>query len=309
MRKLFFFFIDGIGLGANESERNPLLPLFRRETGVPFCADSVPLQQPGVLMLPLETHLGVKGTPQSATGQTSIITGKNAPAEIGFHLTAFPNEPLIALIQAHSLFRDLTSAGIRATCANLYSREFFRQRRQRHRNMLPVSALSVEAAGLPFRYIEDYKRSRAVFADITNRMLIDRGFDLPLISPQQAARNLLNIFDEADFVFFEYFLTDTYGHARQHRNLQSEVTKLSAFLSAVLAEGDVDVLVVSDHGNAEDSSIAAHTEAPVPFLLFSRREELFSSYQRYVRSLLDIKPAVLEYFGIDSAPQQEDSGH
>ena len=298
MRKLFFFFIDGIGLGEDKAEINPLLPLFRDETGLPLCRASAPAEGERFLLLPLETHLGVKGTPQSATGQTAIMTGCNAPAELGFHLTAFPNEPLISLIREHSLFRDLLAMGLRPTCANLYSREFFRQRRKRHRNMLPVSALSVEAAGLPFRYIEDYTRGRAVFADITNRMLIDRGFDLPLISPRQAAKNLTSIFEEADFVFFEYFLTDTFGHARQHRKLQNEVSKLNAFLSAVLREGGdkIDILVVSDHGNAEDTSVAAHTEAPVPFLFLSRRSALFPAFQEKVTSLLDIKPAVLEYF-------------
>jgi phosphopentomutase len=165
--------------------------------------------------------------------------------------------------------------------------------------MLPVSALSVEAAGLPFRYVEDYQRGRAVFADITNRMLIDRGFDVPLISPAEAAEHLLGIFEEADFVFFEYFLTDTYGHARQHRALQNEAAKLNAFLRAVLRGGgeELGVLIVSDHGNAEDSSVAAHTENPVPFLLFSSRTGLFAPYRQQVRSLLDIKAAVLQYFG------------
>jgi hypothetical protein len=302
MHKLFFFFIDGLGLGEDDPDTNPLLPLFQREIGRPLSRSSVPSRGERFLLLPMETHLGVKGTPQSATGQTAIITGKNAPAELGYHLTAFPNPPLIALIREHSLFRDLVNMGVRATCANLYSREFFKQRRQRHRNMLPVFALSVEAAGLPFRYIEDYSRGRAVFADITNRMLIDRGFDVPLISPQQAARNLVRIFDEADFVFFEYFLTDTYGHARQHRKLQNEVTKLNAFLSAVLkeGEGEIDILVVSDHGNAEDTSVAAHTENPVPFLFFSRRSELFTFYREDIASLLDIKRAVIEYYASSS---------
>jgi hypothetical protein len=298
MPKLFFFFIDGIGLGEDDASINPLLPLFQQETGLPFCGSSVPAVTDNYLFLPMDTHLGVKGTPQSATGQTAIITGKNASAELGYHMTAFPNEPLMALIREHSLFRDLTSMGIRATCANLYSREFFRSRRERHRNMLPVSALSVEAAGLPFRYIEDYSRGRAVFADITNRMLVDRGFDLPIISPAQAGRNLLSIFEEADFVFFEYFLTDTYGHARRHQAIQTEVATLNEFLSTVLHEsrGTVDVLIVSDHGNAENTAEAAHTEHSVPFLLFSRRTDLFPGYRQHIRTLLDIKPAILTYF-------------
>ena len=81
--------------------------------------------------------MGVQGIPQSATGQTSIFTGVNAQAVLGHHLTAFPNETLVKIIQERSLLKTLTEKGISATSANLYTREFFEARSKRRKNMFP----------------------------------------------------------------------------------------------------------------------------------------------------------------------------
>ena len=45
----------------------------------------------GATLLALDAVLGVKGRPQSATGQTSLFTGVNAAAVLGRHLRGFPN--------------------------------------------------------------------------------------------------------------------------------------------------------------------------------------------------------------------------
>ena len=45
-------------------------------------------------LLGLDALLGVPGLPQSATGQTTILTGRNAPAVIGEHSGPYPSQAL-----------------------------------------------------------------------------------------------------------------------------------------------------------------------------------------------------------------------
>lgn len=302
--KLFFFFIDGIGLGEDDAERNPLTGLFSPFIGNRrFVRNSVPLRTRNAVLVPVDALLDVRGVPQSATGQTTIMTGINAAEFLGYHLQAFPNQTLLPLIREHSIFRKLRRAGIRVTSANLYSRAFFQERKKRRRNMFPVSTLSIEAADIPFRYIDEYNKGEAVFADITNHMLVDRGYPVETISPEQAGRRIVNILRHHDLVFFEYFLTDTHGHSRDRDNILHSVEVINAFIASVLegSEGDTDILVISDHGNAEDMLTGDHTFNPVPFLLLSPNADQIASRCEEVRDLTDISPFILDYFGVPAA--------
>ncbi len=325
-KKLFFFFIDGIGLGEDDTERNPLTGLFSPFIGNRrFVRSTVPIYNRNTVLISVDALLNVRGVPQSATGQTTIITGINAAELLGYHLQAFPNQALLPLIKEHSIFRKLRRAGVTATSANLYSRAFFRERKKRRRNMFPVSTLSIEAADIPFRYIDDYKRGEAVFADITNDMLVDRGYPVETISPAQAGQRIVNILEHNDLVFFEYFLTDSYGHSRDGEKIFRSVEVINQFLASILEEsgGDTDILVISDHGNAEDMLTGDHTFNPVPFLLLSPKADQLASRCADVHSLTDISPFILDYFGAAHGPdpgpgqdsmstsdpaQQEDSG-
>lgn len=300
-RKLFFLFVDGVGIGA---PGNPVEDLFSPFLdGRKFCSDIIPYEGEETLILSLDACLGVPGLPQSATGQTTIMTGINAPEKLGYHLLAFPNQELLPIIREHSLLKKLNAAGIRVTTANLYSHSFFQERKKRHRNMFPVSSLSVEAAGIPFRFIEDYRSDEAVFADITNEMLIERGYEVEKITPRDGARRILKIFEKNDFVFFEYFLTDTYGHAHAEEKIRYTVSVLNEFLEGIRdgSAGDLDILVTSDHGNAEDNSIGDHTFNPVPFFLWSRELDRLKPTRENCRSLLDVYPFITGYYGLNQA--------
>lgn len=303
MRKprLFLFFIDGIGIGESNPERNPLIQLGDAFLGPShFHSGHVPLRTSTVWLLPIDATLGVAGRPQSATGQTSFMTGINAAEKLGYHQQAFPNEQLLPLISSHNLLKVLMQNGVRATSANLYSHKYFSDRRKRRKNMFPVSTLSIESAGIPFRYYKDYRLRRAVFADITNQMLKERGFNIKPIPPKRAASHVLNIFKRQDLVFFEYFLTDTYGHARKAAAIRHCVANINAFLRALWEQSkqEIDILIISDHGNAEDMEVGDHTLNPVPFFLISSQAEKWASKVPEPQSLLDIKPFILSYYGL-----------
>src|ERR687883_1864782 len=106
---VLFVFIDGVGAGARDPSLNPLA---RHEFLLSQFSDGsgAPLPASGRAVL-ADACLGVSGRPQSATGQTSILTGENAARAIGKHLLGFPNESLRAILRARSLFRALAEAG------------------------------------------------------------------------------------------------------------------------------------------------------------------------------------------------------
>ena len=77
-----FLFLDGIGLGHDDPQTNPfvraktpaldsLLDGHRMVTGV------APLHTQNASLLALDACLGITGTPQSATGQSALLTGRN----------------------------------------------------------------------------------------------------------------------------------------------------------------------------------------------------------------------------------------
>ncbi|MCK5094350.1 MAG: hypothetical protein KAR18_06480, partial [Spirochaetes bacterium] len=56
------------------------------------------------------------------------------------------------------------------------------------------------------------------------------------------------------------------------------------------------ILVVSDHGNAEDVTTLVHTTNMVPALLFSESRRDQKLFAERVKNLTDVYHAVLDYF-------------
>ena len=93
---ILFVFLDGVGL-APPGPDNPLstvpMPHLRELLGGPLVLDGV-VQIANLHYSALDACLGVPGLPQSATGQTALFTGLNAPALVGDHVSAHPTAPL-----------------------------------------------------------------------------------------------------------------------------------------------------------------------------------------------------------------------
>ncbi|MBN2655591.1 MAG: hypothetical protein JXR86_00920 [Spirochaetales bacterium] len=298
MERLFLFFIDGIGL-APPSENNPIAGMFSSLTGGLGLPDTdKPLFFPRSVLCPIDATLGVKGEPQSATGQTSIFTGVNAADYLGYHLPAFPNRELVSLIEEKSLMKALSGKGVSVTSANMYSHQFFTEREKAEKNRFPVSTLTIKASGAPFRMIEDYRKGKAVFADITGELIRERGYDIEKIEPEEAGRRISAIMKEARFVFFEYFMTDHYGHKRNRIGLKQSVEVLDRFAAAVASglDGEQEAMVIiSDHGNAEDMTTGGHTKNPVPGILVGGGEKEREQFAG-LRDLTDLYGFLLNAF-------------
>lgn len=97
---ILFIFLDGVGLGVDDPEINPFagieMPVLQELLGGrKLLAASAPFEGDRATLIALDASLGVKGLPQSATGQAVLLTGINVPAEIGEHYGPKPN-PAVA---------------------------------------------------------------------------------------------------------------------------------------------------------------------------------------------------------------------
>jgi 2,3-bisphosphoglycerate-independent phosphoglycerate mutase len=306
---VLLFFIDGLGIGtrgphnpfADLSEADPLAIFQNEEPGIPF----------GGLLAPTDACLGVEGRPQSASGQTTILTGINAPATVGYHKQGFPNQALLDIIREHSLFVQLKRAGVNPiTFANTYTKHFFESRPR----WISATTAAVEAAGLRFNRVEDLRAGKAVFHDFTNELLIERlaesGEKIDLRSPEEAGAVLANIVAANRFTLYEYFITDKIGHAQDRDAARRVLPLLARFIRVLLGKLDLErstVILTSDHGNIEDLSVRNHTLNPVPTIVWGRLRE---SIAPRIRSLTDITPAIVDVLtkGLETNGELDDTG-
>jgi hypothetical protein len=276
-----FVFVDGVGAGARDPDRNPLA---RGDFLLSQFEDGTGAELPrGGRVAFADATLGISGRPQSATGQTTILTGENAPALLGHHLLGFPNAPLRELLRRRSLFRSLAEAGRSAAFANAYPIAYLRAlgfdaegeaefEIGRRRARAAATTVAFAAGGGRFRTWPDARNGRGLTHDITGHRARAHGADLPERAPREAAEILLSLARGHDLTVFEFFETDEAGHARSMPRALDALGRLDRFLRALVAGlGPDDALVVgSDHGNLEDLSTRNHTRALVPVLGFGR---------------------------------------
>lgn len=279
--RVLLIFVDGVGL-REPAVDNPLQPA---------CCPAL-FELATRHAVPVDACLGVPGLPQSATGQTTLFTGINAPSYMGRHMEGFPGPSLRNLIASGNLLQELTRRGRRVRFANGYLADSIEEvRGRRFKSVTTVAALTSPGA-MCLR--EDLLLNQAVFHDITRATMRERGYSGPLVTPQQAAEHLLQVALGYDFTLFEFFQTDLAGHSRDWRQVVSTLALFDAFLGAVrgmAAEQDILLVLTSDHGNIECMDGHAHTRNPVPLAAVGpRAEELLTG----ATSLTDVTPRLLK---------------
>ncbi len=262
-RRALLFFIDGLGVGDDDPDVNPLatgeFPTLRlTRTLRPEARAGHPSHARGV-----DASLGIPGLPQSATGQTSILTGINAPAAMGRHVSGFPGPTLRAILEEHSVLKRVREGGRDASFLNAYGPTFFKTSEWKRR--LSATSLATMASGARFRDWNDLLEGRAVVHDLTHWSARARGFNLPLRAPEEAGAIIAEEAMKQDFSLFEYFETDRAGHDQDRERAMRCLGDLDRALQVVLSRVDLattTVLVVSDHGNVEDGRVKTHTMNP-----------------------------------------------
>lgn len=290
---LLLLFLDGVGLGEPDPAFNPFTasptPTLRDLLGGPLVQNGV-VDREGILLVSADATLGVPGLPQSATGQTALLTGLNAPALVGHHVTAYPTPSLRALLAEDNLLVRAAAAGRSVALANAYTSEYHAavgSGRLRH-GAITLAALG---ADVRLRGVDDLRRGEAVFHDLTNRRLRSWGHDVPLRTPQEAGRTLARVAGAHDLTLFEFFLTDLSAHGRTDETPAEVVEMIDALLGGVVdaLPPSATLLLTSDHGNLEDLRTRGHTRNPVPVLAVGPQRHRFAS----VEAITDVAPAVL----------------
>jgi 2,3-bisphosphoglycerate-independent phosphoglycerate mutase len=286
---VILFFIDGLGIGEPNQD-NPLYTVENIEPLANFKGDSREIIFDGILV-PTDPRLEIEGRPQSASGQTTILTGVNAPKFLGYHKQGFPNERLREVIKENSLFLQLRQRKIdEIIFANTYTPQFFMEKPR----WKSATTCAVEAAGLQFRRLPDLLGRKSLFHDFTNQTLIDRGFDVPLFSPAEAAEILADLAENHRFTLYEHFLTDKIGHDQDFDRARIHLPPLAEFIRETLKRIDLEnttFILTSDHGNIEDLSVRNHTLNDVPTIVWGRKKE---ETARQIKALTDITPAILQ---------------
>jgi 2,3-bisphosphoglycerate-independent phosphoglycerate mutase len=296
--RVLFIFLDGIGLGPNDPETNPFaranMPTLNRLLdGRSLLRDSAPFHGEYASLLGIDAAVGVGGLPQSATGQAILLTGKNIPAELGYHYGPKPNPAVAAYLKDKTLFSNFANAGKKTALLNAYPPRYF-DGIDSGKRLYSSIPLAVTNAGLPLFRHDDLFAGNALSADFTGegwRTML--GFiDAPVMQENEAGRKLAAVAKEYDFALFEYWASDYAGHGQE---MDTAVRLMETFdgVLAGLVEAWEDglILVTSDHGNMEDLSTRRHTDALVPALVIgdkTAREE----FTRDMKALTDIAPAI-----------------
>ncbi|MGL4609717.1 MAG: hypothetical protein ACRCYY_08535 [Trueperaceae bacterium] len=297
---VLFLFLDGVGLGDSVAT-NPFAvartPFLGSLLGGKLTKSLEPIASEKLLFHHLDAKLGFAGLPQSATGQTTLLTGKNGAEIMAGHYGPYPGPTLKKELEQGTLFSEAVFSEAvflktiakqkRAVLANLYPPGYFLavETRQQKYNVPVFSALQ---AGLDLLRIDDYRRGEAISVDMTGDYLHKHDATLPPLSAPQMGQRLATMARQHHFTFFDLWLTDQAGHRWPLEECVKLVETLDSFLRGVVENlEDVTLVLTSDHGNLEDKTVKTHTLADVPLLVFGNAGGFEGA-----KSLLDVAPAI-----------------
>lgn len=287
--RILFLFLDGVGLGSGDADVNPLvaapMPRLRDLIDGPPVARTAERSLPGFVFRHLDAGLGFAGLPQSATGQTALLTGRNGAQIMSGHYGPWPGPTLRQELRDGTLFHLAPGRG---QLANVYPPGWFEAvDAGRARANVPVFAAL--QAGVPLLELDDYRAGRGVASDLTGAYLAGLDATIEPIDPPAAGARLVTCAAGTSFTFFDLWLTDRIGHRGSFADAVAFAVQLDGFLGGVVDALDgVTLVVTSDHGNFEDKAVRTHTRNPVPLLAVGPEAERFAG----CGSILDVCGAV-----------------
>jgi hypothetical protein len=266
MQKVLLVFVDGVGLG-DDAEHNPFmharLPAIRDllDGAIPLARSST-LHARRSSLLPLDATLGVEGTPQSGTGQTTLFTGQNGALLHGRHFGPWVPVALRPLLRRDSILARAADAGRSVAFANAYPESLIRAAGTEKPGLRlpsfmragpPVAAMG---AGVFSRTAEDLKTGNAVASEIVNDGWRDHlgHTDLPEITAHDAGTTLARIAMQNDLTLFAHYATDAAGHSMDNATAVRALERVDEFVSGLMnaLTDEVTLVIASDHGNIED---------------------------------------------------------
>lgn len=297
MTHILALFLDGIGLGEDDPQKNPFaaadMPTILELTGGRRWLAKTDRQHTArAVFIPTDARLGVPGLPQSGTGQASLLTGLNVPQITGRHYGPKPDLQTRRLIAKHSYFKRLVERGKKAQLLTAYPPRLLHDFARGKTLRSSIQQAAYESGQAHFT-VDDVRRRQALTAEWTTEswrkhLKIDCA---ARYSAREAGRLLARLARNYDFAFHSHWLTDRIGHRGPLARGIELLEMFDQVLRGLLDEWDDDkglALVVSDHGNLEDISVRRHTSNDVPTLIIgSRAAEFATGY----KTLADFVPA------------------
>jgi 2,3-bisphosphoglycerate-independent phosphoglycerate mutase len=168
-------FLDGVGIGPGDPAVNPFavaaLPRLAALLGRPLVSEALDaagrIEGPGAVVVAADATMGVEGIPQSGTGQTALLTGRNAARLYGRHFGPWVPTALRPMLAEESLLARARRAGLPVAFANAYPvAGAARDPRTFRRPAAPP--LAAEAVGALTRGVAELASGDAVASSITN---------------------------------------------------------------------------------------------------------------------------------------------
>jgi hypothetical protein len=309
---VFLIFLDGVGLGPPDPDTNPLdaanLPnLAGLLEGRRLDRDLKPFDGAHAAFRSVDATLGVEGDPESATGQSALLTGVNVSEIIGTHFGPKPDERIRTIMQKYNLPRRLAIGGFRSRLLNAYPDSYFESIRS-GRRLYSAIPLAFAQAGIPLATEQDLIRGDAISADFTGRGWRTRlrVTGTPILTPHQAGKRMAELARQNDFTVFDHWPTDYAGHFGEMRGAVRLLETLDRVLGGVIgtmAGTDLAVVITSDHGNIEDLSVRGHTRNPVPALVLGP-PDIRETIADKMKDLTGFAAAMGELFHLPAVPRE-----
>jgi hypothetical protein len=300
-RHVLLFFMDGVGLGEADPDTNPFVTARMPHLAALFgegwyLQGQPPRVTPRASLAPADALLGMPGLPQSATGQATILTGRNVPQLSGEHYGPKPNPPVAALLAEGTLFAKVVQAGGEAALLTPYPERYF-EGIASGRRLLSAVPLAASFAGLPLPTADDLRNGDAVSPDFTNQGWREHlGYgDMPLLSLSGAGRRLAVLARRYQFSFFEHWPSDRHGHRGTLAEAREHLERIDAVLGGLFAAWDDAnglLIITSDHGNIEAKDRRGHTANAVPTILLGAAHAQLAPH---IKDLTDIAPVVRSF--------------
>jgi 2,3-bisphosphoglycerate-independent phosphoglycerate mutase len=294
-------FLDGVGIGGRDASRNPFLTaavphLVSLMGGEMVTARDSRRHTINSSVVPLNATLGVKGLPQSGTGQTALLTGINASRKMGRHFGPYPASTIRPILEAENIFSVLKQLGRRCLFANSFPQRYFDYFNAHKTRMAAFSSAWLASGGV-LNDATALMEGKGLSADITSERWPELGYpDIPRITPQDAGKRLAILLETHDFVVYEHYFTDYAGHHQSMHDAHTVLNRVDDLIGGILSEFDPKrmlFLLTSDHGNIEDLSVKTHTRNPVPLITAGTRHRFIAEHSRSITDIVPILTSLL----------------
>ena len=298
-RYVHIFFLDGVGLGKSDPAVNPFVT-----ANMPYLSDLLGgrdwyLQGNGRIsnarasLIATDANLDMQGRPQSATGQATILTGRNVPQLVGEHYGPKPNPAVAEVIGQGSLFQDVADAGGKAALITPYPQGYF-DAINSGRRLYSAVPLAVTNAGWPLFGADELRAGKAVSPGFTGQGWHDMlGYeDIPILRLFEAGQQIAALARQYDLSFFEHWPSDRSGHRGPVGDAVKHLEMIDTAAGGLLDAWDDQaglLIITSDHGNIEEKNHRQHTRNPVPTILVGANH---ADLAEDITNLADIAPVV-----------------